>query len=326
VTGQRTYWHLLPAQRKPTEYEIVTSNLLYYVNRGFETRVPAEDWYRRYQKGSPLNGGDWERFRDPRETTYTRYTEQQKRKEIFVDGLLSAMEATGYDGSLPPAWVRVLSRVMAPLRYPVHGLQMIAAYAGSMAPGGRITIACLLQAADEMRRVQRLAYRLRQLQESHPGFGADSRALWQDDPLWQPLREAVERLLVTYDWGESFVALNLVLKPMLDELLMVQFGRLAQRAGDDLLAQVLFSLNEDCRWHRDWSAALVLVAIKDRPENRDVIQAWVDGWRPAAEGALAAYAPVFEDMPDPPARTSFTEVLAQVQDSCARFWATCGLA
>jgi len=34
-----------------------------------------------------------------------------------------------------------------------------------------------------------------------------AKSLWENDPLWQPLRQFVERLLVTYDWGEAFVAL-----------------------------------------------------------------------------------------------------------------------
>jgi hypothetical protein len=57
-----------------------------------------------------------------------------------------------------------------PLRFPGHGLQMLAAYIGKMAPSSGITMAASFQAADEMRRVQRLAYRMRQLQVTHPEF------------------------------------------------------------------------------------------------------------------------------------------------------------
>jgi hypothetical protein len=60
-------------------------------------------------------------------------------------------------------------------------------------------------------------------------------ARWQDDPVWQPLRETVEKLITTYDWGECFVALNLVLKPMLDELFMQYMSDLALRESDHLL-------------------------------------------------------------------------------------------
>jgi toluene monooxygenase system protein E len=98
-----------------------------------------------------------------------------------------------------------------------------------MAPTARITIAATFQAADEMRRVQRLAYRMRQLQVTHPEFGRTALQTWQDDPIWQPLREVIEALLVTWDWGEALVALQFVLKPAFDELFMTQFGRLPRQ-------------------------------------------------------------------------------------------------
>jgi toluene monooxygenase system protein E len=292
---QKTYWHLLQQRRLPTEYEIVTSKLLCYTGEGFtgkrfELDVPLKDWFRRYQEESPLLCSSWEKFRDPRETTYTKYTDLQREKEIFVDGILDEIELTGYDAQLRPAWLHIFPRVVAPFRYPGHGFQMIASYIGQMAPSGRITITAALQSADEMRRIQRIAYRVRQLQQIYPGFGADSKTLWETDSMWQPLREVVEKLLIAYDWAESFVGLNLVLKPLVDELFMKYVGELALREDDYLLGQIFYSLNEDCQWHRQWSESLVRMAIEDHPHNRDTIQAWINQWYPLAARAVHTFA------------------------------------
>jgi len=293
----------------PTEYEIVTSKLLCYTGEGFtgkrfELDVPLLDWYKRFQQDSALTCTSWENFRDPRETTYTKYTDIQRNKEIFVDGILEEIETTGYDRRISPRWLHVLSRVLAPLRYPGHGLQMLASYIGQMAPSGRIVITAALQSADEMRRVQRIAYRVRQIQEFYPDFATDSKALWETDPLWQPLRIAIEKLLVCYDWAESFVGLNLVLKPLVDELFMNHFSDLALREGDYLLGRVFYSLNEDCRWHREWSQALTRMVIEDNSHNTGTIQSWIDKWHPVAARAMQAFAPVFggklEDAQMPP--------------------------
>lgn len=258
MTEQKTYWHLLAQKRMPNEYEIVTSKLLCYTGEGFtgkrfEVDVPLQPWYRQYQQGSSFSCSSWEKFRDPRETTYTKYTELQREKEVFVDGILDEIEATGYDKQISPAWLPELSRLVAPLRYPGHGFQMLAAYVGHTAPSGRIAIAAALQAGDEMRRVQRIAYRVRQLQLAFPGFADNSKTLWQNDPVWQPLREAIEKLLTAYDWGESFVGLNLVLKPLVDQLFMKHLSDLALERGDYLLGQIFYSLDEDCQWHRQWT-------------------------------------------------------------------------
>jgi len=297
---QKTYWHLLSQRRMPTEYEIVTSKLLCYTGEGFtgkrfEVDVPLKDWYRRYQEESPLVCSSWEKFRDPRETTYTKYTGVQRDKEIFVDGILEEIELTGYDAPLRPAWLHILTRVVAPFRYPGHGFQMIVSYIGQMAPGGRITIVAALQSADEMRRIQRIAYRIRQLQQTYPGFGADSRTLWQTDSMWQPLREVVEKLLIAYDWAESFVGLNLVLKPLIDELFMKYLSELALGQDDYLLGQIFYSLNEDCQWHRQWSESLVRMALEDNIRNQETIQGWINRWYPLAARAVRAFAPLFED-------------------------------
>ena len=300
MSQQKTYWHLLQQKRMPTEYEIVTSKLLCYTGEGFtgkrfELDVPLKDWYRRYQEESPLVCSSWEKFHDPRETTYTKYTGVQREKEVFVDGILDEIELTGYDAHLRPAWLHRFARVVAPFRYPGHGFQMIASYIGQMAPSGRITIAAALQSADEMRRIQRIAYRIRQLQEIYPGFGADGKTLWETDSLWQPLREVVEKLLIAYDWAESFVGLNLVLKPLVDNLFMKYLSDVALAEDDYLLGQIFYSLNEDCQWHRQWSESLVRMAIEDHAHNRETIQAWIDRWYPLATRAVHAFTSLFED-------------------------------
>ena len=300
MSQQKTYWHLLQQKRMPTDYEIVTSKLLCYTGEGFtgkrfELDVPLKDWYRRYQEESPLVCSSWEKFRDPRETTYTKYTELQRDKEIFVDGILDEIELTGYDAHLRPAWLHILARVVAPFRYPDHGFQMIASYIGQMAPSGRITITAALQSADEMRRIQRIAYRIRQLQQIYPGFGTDSEILWETDSLWQPLRKVIEKLLVTYDWAESFVGLNVVLKPLVDELFMTYLSELALREDDYLLGQVFYSLNEDCQWHRQWTECLVRMAIDDNVRNRETIHGWINRWYPLAADAVHTIALLFDD-------------------------------
>lgn len=296
-SGQRTYWHLLDAARKPGDYEIATSRLLYYTGpsggpgrpdtppRGFEVNVPLTAWYERYQAGSPFRAADWEAFADPRATTYARYTALQSTQEAFVDGLWAAIAGTDYDARLSPTWLAALERLLPPMRYPVHGLQMVAAYTGSMAPGGRIAVALAFQAGDELRRVHRLAERMAILRQAHPGFGDGARDAWQADPLWQGWREAIERLLVAYDWGEAFVALNLAIKPRFDALFTASLAQLARHHGDDVLERTLHSFAQDAHWHVAWSRALLAVAD---PGAHDAVQGWLATWDPLARRAVRA--------------------------------------
>lgn len=292
----KTYSHLSKKKRRPTDYEIASSNLLYYTKNGFEVNLPMGEWYKKHQVESPFQCSDWEKFYDPRETTYFKYTRLQRAKETFLDGILESIEKTRYDFDLSEEWIKNLSLILAPLRYPWHGFQMTSAYIGQMSPSGRIVITSMFQSADELRRIERIAYRLALLQKCKPGFGEDSKHLWETDPLWQPLREAVENLLITYDWGQAFTRLNLILKPILDYLFIYHFGSVAMKCGDPLLSEILFSFEQDNEWQRDWARALVRMAIEDHPANKEVLLEWIEEWSPVALNAILPIVQRFNSM------------------------------
>lgn len=312
----KTYSHLAGARRVPSEYEIATTRLLYQPQRGFEVDVPLADWYRRHQQGSALRCADWEAFADPRATTYTAYTALQSRQEAHAEGLLRSIDERDYDAALPAPARELVVRLLSPLRFAVHGLQMVAAYVGQLAPASRIAIAAMLQAADELRRLQRIAYRVAQLRRADARLedaDARGRALWQRDPAWQPLRRLIERLLVTWDWGEALVALNVCTKPLLDEAVLVGFAAAARQAGDYLLGELFFSLKGDCLWHAAWTEALLATAVRQRPENDEVIAGWRQAWAPVAEAAVAAL-PAAGTSADSPAAAATDAGGAEMKD------------
>src|SRR5262249_9167722 len=118
----KTYSHLAAARRVPTEYEIVTTRLHHHVERGFEIDGPVPEWYARHLPGSRWRADDWERFADPRETTYTKYTRIQQAKEAYVDGLLASIDESSHDREMAPEARALLARTLPPLRFVFHGL------------------------------------------------------------------------------------------------------------------------------------------------------------------------------------------------------------
>ena len=300
--ARKTYSRLAAKRRLPTEYELVSTDLHYNYPDGFElTDTPVIDWYRRHREGSKLNSTGLETFADPRRTTYRSYTELQDRKEDLVDGLLRQVDDEAYDEELSEGWVDFLDRWYAPLRFPSHGLQMLATYVAQMAPSSRVTNCAAFQAADEMRRVQRIAYRTAQLADHGPAVDIGiHRRRWEDADAYQPLRELIERALIAYDWGEALVVTNVVIKPYFDRLVNLELaGALATLNHDPVLRHVHFSLDEDARWHREWSSLLLGVAITDRPENADVLWNWINAWRPLAVEAAGALTEIMSTAPQP---------------------------
>jgi toluene monooxygenase system protein E len=319
MTARRTYWHLEGRGRVPQSYDIKTSQLLYYPERGFEVSTPAGAWMLEHGAGSALRAR-FADFRDPAELTFSRYVERRAEQEAFLDQLLSTAEETAYDARLSPSWLGVLDTVLPVLRYPTQALHMLAAYVAHLAPEGRVVVAGAFQASDELRRLERVCQRMRQLQAHAPSFGEGSRSYWQEHAAWQPLREVLERLLVTYDFGEALIALNLVVKPAFDELFMREWGEVGRVHGDHLLTEVTRSLYRDCRWQRQYTRALLTSALSEQSDNRVPIQLWLGRWWPRMQAALLALVGIWGLSP-----AAAEACVTRVREVCEGEWLSLGL-
>lgn len=284
-SARRTYLCLEGQRRKPSDYEITTTGLLYYPSRGFEVETPVWQHYLEHQRGSCLTCPRWESFEDPDHTTYSSYVAKRRDQETFLDRLFERPRA-----ALAPG-LRPLLAVLSALRFPLHAQQMTASYVGSMAPSGRITVAALFQAADELRRIQRVCQWLARSERPTAELDALGRELWQQHAGFQPLRRLYEELLVTYDWGEALIGLNGVIKPTFDRVLFEHLALLAKREDDELLEQTLRSLAEDTSWHEAWSAQLLGLVVESEPANLPVLTATLKRFR---ESTLAALSPLLE--------------------------------
>ena len=121
-----------------------------------------------------------------------------------------------------------------------------------------------------------VAIRTRQLADATgSSIGRTERVAWERNEAWQLAREAVEKLLYAYDWAECFTAMNLVLRPTLDHILLRQLATAAQGNGDDLTWLLLGNLAAHADRCARWSSALARYAIGQRAGNRDVLQRWV---------------------------------------------------
>jgi len=312
-------------RRVPTTYDIATHRTNYDIGERYDGAVPRlavgndqalGDWYRQYREGSAIAGeypDDFDSWRDPREMTYEKYNDLMDDRESTIETLYEQAEVLerGTERSDDP-WLDFQETAFLPLRYPCHGLQMLASYLTMMAPSSTISTAMTLQATDEIRRQERLARRATQLGKEFPnkGFAEDEGEVWQDHEMWQPLRKVVEELLVEYDWGRSFVGTNLVLKPLLDELFLAQYSELFAKNDSDLYAQVLDNFYLDANRSQEVATSVAEHLVDVDESNREVIQETVDQYYPACEEAVREFEPAFESLP--PETMAFDDVMADV--------------
>ena len=297
----KTWSHLAGKRRRPSEYEIVSTNLLWSTDDempwALSPDIDMNKWYLRYRNNSPLRHDDWDAFRDPDELVYRSYNVMQDGHETYVDGLLRDHVKNAHDAGLGADWVAALARLYTPSRYPLHCLQMGSAYLVQMVPASTIENCVMFQAADQLRWVSRVAYRTRELANAYPdaGFVSGERKAWEEDACWQGFRALLEKVLVAYDWAEHFVALNIVAKPAFDEACIRRLGRAARHGNRDmLLAQLLDAQWEDSERARRWTGALVDFA-RGTEGNEAVMAAWVAKWTPLGNAAIDAYCAALPD-------------------------------
>lgn len=318
-------------RKKPSPYEVVTGKFHYHFRREeqapfeIDKDAPLNRWYLQYREGSALQLDDWEQFRDPYKLTYRDYIARQADREKYLDGLIDRAERLDAVSKLDERWVATLKRLLVPTRFPLHVLQMIGLYVGQMAPSSYITNCQHFSAADEVRRIQRIAYWTKVLANAHGDELAateTARNAWEKDAEWQPLRKLLEESMIVYDWGEAFAVLDLAIKPAVDTLLNRQFSSLAQENGDTFLAELLAEFQVDSQRQREWSKDLVAYVVERVPEHRELLAGWVRERRPQVDDAVAALADMFGGAPQP---LDAATVVRGVQAQHSEFLELCGL-
>lgn len=105
----KTWSHLAEQRRRPSEYEIVSTNLHWHT-RGdqafdIDDKGFMNEWYREYRNESPITHENWDSFRDPDEMIYRGYNILQDGQENYVLGLLDQFSDEEHDKGLDPEWI-----------------------------------------------------------------------------------------------------------------------------------------------------------------------------------------------------------------------------
>jgi len=270
--------------RRPSEYEIVTHQMNHTLrDKPLEIGPDRHGnrWLSLHRDAAKFAVKDWDGFRDPDQLTYRKYVTSQDNSETYLDAVLQEFDRLGRAETAPD----FLQTCLTPSRYLAHGLQMMSAYLQQLAPSSYVGNCAAFQTADHLRRVQRVAYRTKQLDRIFPerSFGTTERRAWEQAPAWQGLRKGIERLFVAFDWDDAFVGLNLVVKPLADELTLRQFAVAARRLDTELDALVADNLFLDAERSRRWSAALTRFAIAENSVNLGRLDTLIAKWRPLAD-------------------------------------------
>lgn len=298
-TPSADFRYFKPAGRRPTQYEEVTLHTQ-WSPRNFAT----QGWFSPSSSGRPmwsedstlLRAADWWSYRDPAQFWFRPYVEVQAKQEEAIDLAVEGAKRAGLFADFTRSWRELLARYYAAYRYAEYGLFLCFCYAQREALSDVVATPLVFEGLDKDRHAQAIALYCMDLEENLPGFSdAAAESTWLKDPVLQPTREYIERMLACRDWGEIVIAANLIFEPLVATTLTRELlSRFAVRHGDPVTPVILETVEADRRRNCAASVEMVRWLMREDPANGAAIERWLAAWTPLAVRAVRAFAPLFE--------------------------------
>lgn len=297
--------------KRPTTYDEATYNL--EPKENFHYRPLWNPEFNIFdERLTQVKCEDWEQFRDPAKLYYATYCYSRADFQSRIKGQFEAAERYGWFKQMDPAFVDTIREFLPVLRHFIFGESVAFMYVGRAAVGTAIEQCASYQCYDELGTAQLLTRICLELEEQCPTILKDGKQKWMEDEKYQKLRALTERLMVTWDWAEALIATNLVLDLIVYPLFFEEMTAVAMENGAMGYAAFSQFFMEMVEYERNYSTALVKMLIADRPENKDVIQSYVNKWLPEVIEAIEPTLAVF-DLPrkGPDGKEALQRVLQQ---------------
>jgi methane/phenol/toluene hydroxylase len=302
LAGKRDLDYITPKGRRLSEYEAVTCYTQPQVGGGglqiggypqvLRDGRPLFD-----PDGTRLSRDDWFAYRDPTQTWQRPYYVAQSEAEKAIERATEVAISTGAVRLLEPAWLEAgLIGAYLPFGHFEYGLFRALNVAAREALSDTVTNVVAFNAADKLRHAQAISILGLDLESAVDGFDAGrGKTVWLEDQRWQPLRRLIEEAMAITDWGETIVAVDLVIEPLIGEPLRRLVFALTAAQHRDLIVPVI-AATASADWHRSAKAIHELVSfLAEGPggdTNAEILAGWVGAWRervtPVAEALFGA--------------------------------------
>ncbi len=233
---------------------------------------------------------DWYAFKDPRQYYYGTYTIARSRQQETMEKNLEFVDKRGLLRDLPQDTRNALIFALVPMRHLEWGANLNNCYVTAYGYGTAVTQATMFHGMDRLGLAQYLS-RIGLLLDGNSGESlAHAKTLWMEHKAWQPLRQLMERLMVSTDWFELFVKQNLVLDGLIHPLVFRQFEpRVSSQNGPalSLLTEFMTTwFDESSRW----VDATIKTAALESSANAELLRDWIAQSRAEVLEALRPYA------------------------------------
>lgn len=232
---------------------------------------------------------DWYALLDPRQYYYGTYTTTRARQQETMEQSLKFVEDRGLLRDLPDVVREQLVFALVPLRHVEWGANTNNCYITAFGWGTALTQATMFATMDRLGLAQYLG-RFGLLLDGNTGDSlALGKQLWMVDEAWQGLRRIVEKMFVTRDWFELFVAQNLVLDGLLHPLVFERFEYQFSRQHGPALSLLMDFMTQWFAESSRWTDAVIKVVAEESVDNTRCLREWITTWRADVTAALLPY-------------------------------------
>ncbi len=303
----RSYNYFEPRKRRASVYEDVTIDV-----QPDPARHLTQGWIYGFADGTmgypeawtALKSSNWHAFLDPNEEwEQTIYRNNAAVVRQVQHNLANAKAAGAFKG-WARGWTKVVESHVSAWAHVEHGLGLyVYTLAQRDAPTNMINNALAVGAVHKLRFAQDVILYNLELSEQIEGFDGQAHvAVWQEDPIWQAVRENVERLTGSRDWAEQFFATAVVFEPLVGELF--RSGLVMQAAalqGDFVTPTLMGSGESDAAREQRGARALFRMLADDEQHgeaNRSTMESWLSKWVPHSLAAAHQLQPIWSQLPE----------------------------
>jgi phenol hydroxylase P1 protein len=229
---------------------------------------------------------DWYCLLDPRQYYYGAWTIARSRQQDGAERNFAFVEKRALLAAIPPELGARIDQLLLPLRHVEYAANLNNCYISAYGYGVSITQATMMCAMDRLGIAQYITRIGLMRDDGAGGALKTAKAAWQHDPAWQGMRALAEKMLVTKDWFELFVAQNVVLDGLLYPLVYQSFGAELNAAGQTSFALLTEFMAEWFDEHQRWCNQVMKIAAAESPSNRAQLAQWVQKWQPQVLAAL----------------------------------------
>ncbi|MFV0461991.1 MAG: hypothetical protein ACK5MP_02160 [Nostocoides sp.] len=208
---RKTFTHLIDryGDRLATRYEEGTVDL--QATEHYHYRPLWDPSHEIYDEGfSSFKLTDPYSFTDPRQYYYAPYVTSRATMADAFASTLDYLDQRSMLQRLPQTWQDLIADLLLPLRHYESGAQMICCQGTRFAYGATIAACAGFAAFDRIGNAQSISRIGIALAGGTADLLAEAKTTWLDSETMQPLRRAIEELLVEPDWAVALIGLDTI--------------------------------------------------------------------------------------------------------------------